>query len=236
MTIHFEGLDLAGKSTVCNRLTARLPGSKIRHNTLIAENPVCLAADRLRKAGTLEDAALGALYFGALLHDIDAYRPSPANDLVIQDSTILLRSLAFHSILGNAELVDLFQSRLATHPRFGKSFFLTCDPGVRRQRLKVRVSGGNDSPEDHLLLTNPEQFFAIEAELRRLAVTYFDATILDASKLEDEDCSNQLLDQILAEIPTATTVDIEPDLLWQRGAKMAALFHLGQLRKDGQTP
>jgi guanosine-3',5'-bis(diphosphate) 3'-pyrophosphohydrolase len=76
----------------------------------------------------------------------------------------------------------------------------------------------------------------MEAELRRLATTYFNATILDTSGLEDEKCSNQLLDRILAGMPTAVAVEIEPDLLWQRGAKMAARFHLGQLRKDGKTP
>ena len=236
MTIYLEGLDLAGKSTVCRRLRDRCGNFEIRNNCLLRSNPLHLAADRLRKANSIDDASLGYLYYGALLYDLEQIRNEPAPDAnVLQDSTILLRSLAFHSVSGNTDLAENFRSKLAEHPKFDRSFFLTCTPDVRQQRLAGRASRGNTNPEDFLISSNPDLFFTMEGELRRLAVEYFDATVIDTGELESPQGSDLVLDSIISSFPAAVATPV-PDVLWQRAAKMAARFHLHQVRKDGRTP
>jgi thymidylate kinase len=236
MTIYLEGLDLAGKSTVCRRLRDRCGNFEIRNNSLLRSNPLHQAADRLRKANSIDDLSLGYLYYGAMLYDLDQIRNEPAPDAnALQDSTILLRSLAFHTVSGNTDLAEQFQSKLAEHPKFDRSFFLTCAPDVRKQRLAGRASRGNTNPEDFLISSNPDLFFAMEGELRRLAEEYFDATVVDTGELESPQGSDRVLDSIISPFPAAAAAPV-PDVLWQRAAKMAARFHLHQVRKDGRTP
>ena len=238
MTVYIEGLDLAGKSTVCRRLCDRRPDFKIHNNSLLRSNPIQIAADQLRKTNAADESPLGYLYFGALLYDLEQIKMTPQPDYhVLQDSTIILRSLAFHTVSGNYDLAEKFRSKLADHPVFDRAFFLTCTPDVRRQRLDGRTSRGNTNPEDLLISTNPKRFFAIEAELRRLAVEYFNATVVDTSKLEDPQGSEEVLNCILSSYPIASSLPVlDRNVIWQRAAKMAARFHLHQMRKDGTTP
>jgi guanosine-3',5'-bis(diphosphate) 3'-pyrophosphohydrolase len=236
MNIYIEGLDLAGKSTVSRRLRERCGNFEIRNNSLLRSNPLHQAADRLRKATQTDDLSLGYLYYGAMLYDLEQIRNEPTPDAnVLQDSTILLRSLAFHTVSGNTALAEQFRSKLAEHPKFDRAFFLTCSPDVRKQRLAGRASRGNTNREDFLISSNPDLFFAMEGELRRLATEYFGAEVVDTGELESPQGSDRVLDSIISSFPATAAAPV-PDVLWQRAAKMAARFHLHQVRKDGRTP
>ena len=89
--IHLEGMDLAGKSTAAVALAKRV-GAQVRHNALLVDNPAYRAADELRRHEKADPTTLGHLYLDALVQDLRGVRSS--NGLLVQDSTILLRSAA----------------------------------------------------------------------------------------------------------------------------------------------
>lgn len=97
--IHIEGLDLAGKTTARDRLARCLGGWKVRSNRLIEHNEVFELADRLRREDALDAESLGHLFVATLSADLRGFRPN--EQPLIQDSTILLRSLAYHRINRN---------------------------------------------------------------------------------------------------------------------------------------
>ena len=193
-TIHIEGLDLAGKSTVCRLLSARL-GAEHRHNTSLSENPVHAAADDLRVHDRLEAGPLGWVFYGALLYDLAYY--APPSGPVVQDSTVILRSIAYHEVFGDKALAAKFRTLLPRHPQFTKSFVLSATDEVRLKRLEGRCSRHNDSPEDYLIRRDPDGFHRMERLLIETAALYFGAEVIDSSNLEREGGKDEVINLIL---------------------------------------
>ena len=187
MHIHFDGLDLAGKSTLCKRFKERAGGNwEVVHNALVADNPVWELADRLRKEGCYGDQTIGWCYHAALLADREAYRPPAAEENRLQDSTILLRSLAHHTVAGTPGLPAALTELLECHPRFDKSFVCVASTEVRCRRLSVRRKE-NLAAEDFIVRDDPGRFQAMEEVLVEHAVRHFDATVIDTSDMEQEE-------------------------------------------------
>ncbi len=236
MHIHIEGLDLAGKTTICRRLQEQCGGMQVFHNALTVENCLYEKADRLRKEGSVPDEVLGWLYYGALLQDLGTFTPRPGTTL--QDSTVLLRSLAYHRATGREELAKHFASLLANHPRFDCSFVVTADRDVRLRRLEGRISRGNQAADDYLVRDQPELFNRMEQILIETAQEHFDAVLLDTGELENPQSSQDLIERILEETRkrSAMRTALEGDPLWRAAAKLASRMHRHQLRRDGTTP
>jgi thymidylate kinase len=185
MYIHFEGLDLAGKSTVCRRFCAQAGGEwETRHNALNAANPVSELTDALRRNDVYGEETLGWCYYAALLADLEGYQKPEGN--VLQDSTILLRSIAYHAVAGTRGLARAFETRLEAHPRFDYSFVCVADKDVRLDRLRRRRKE-NLGPEDFFVRDNYPKFKAMEDVLIEYAQKYFQAVIIDTSHLESEE-------------------------------------------------
>ncbi len=236
MRIHLEGLDLAGKTTVCSELQQRLPHTPIYHNTLVGDNQVYEVADTIRKAGTLPDEDLGWCYLGALHAELDSY--VNAAEPRIQDSTILFRSLAFHKAAGRDSLASRFEMLALRHPRFDVCYLLTCNRDVRLSRLEGRISRNNAANDDLLIRDDPARFCRMEDILKESTQTFCGAEIIDTGHLEDPAARKDLIDGMIsvAEAAAAKMQSQACSAIWQFAAKLAAKAHSGQLRRDGVTP
>ena len=197
-TIHVEGLDLAGKSTI-SRLFAQTRGFELRNNSLLPKgsNPFVIKADQLRKTGAIGDVYIGELYLQALEYDISEYNNFVGNVNVIQDSSIIIRSIAYHRVYGNTELAEKFKALLPRHPRFNISCFLTASDEVRKMRLKGRISRHNDNPEDYLIHSAPEKFYAMENIIKELILKEFNGIVVDSSTLEQEGEKERIVNMIM---------------------------------------
>lgn len=192
--LHIEGMDLAGKSSVCRRFSADPEsGFCIRRNALSDDNPVYALADRLRREDAYSAAALGHLFVAALAVDLERFQ-WPARPTV-QDSTILLRSLAYHTAVGTAGLPGRLEELLAPHPRFDLSIVLTANQAARRRRLEARLERqpAEVAPDDLLVIRRPELFFRMEQQLVELARTHFNARVIDTSDLTEKEVFARLL-------------------------------------------
>lgn len=185
MIIHFDGLDLAGKSTVCRRWQSQAKEEwAIRHNSITEHNPVYQVADLIRRKDAVSVETVGWAYHAALLWDLDAFKYPEQN--TIQDSIILLRSLAMHKVRGASKLVQCLESQIDRHPQFDHSFVCTASHEVRLSRLKKRRPE-NLGPEDFLVRDSPQKFYEMEEVLVAYATKYFNAKVIDTSRLEDEE-------------------------------------------------
>ena len=194
ITIHVEGLDLAGKSTICRFIRDSF-GFQLRNNILVSDNPTIQETDYLRKNGLMDDESLGKRYYDALKYDLDHYNESA--ERIVQDSTIIVRSIAFHSVLGDPALAESFRELLPRHPRFNRSVVLVASDEVRLKRLEGRCSRKNDSPEDYLIKRDPGAFHRIEDIIIDLVVNQFGGAIVDSSEMEQDGAKDRIAQKIL---------------------------------------
>ncbi len=182
--IHFEGMDLAGKTTATKNFIEQ-SGREwgIRRNSIVSDNPIYQLADSLRRADAYDAEVLGNLYVAALMGDIRTFE-WPDRD-TIQDSTIILRSLAFHTIRGTPRIKDILIDMLPYHPKFDASFVFTASIEERLKRLEMRTQYQPDqiAAEELLVLAKPKKFLEMEAYLVDFSKKHFHSMVIDTSTL-----------------------------------------------------
>ncbi len=197
-TIYIEGLELAGKSTTC-RLLRDFLKAEYRHCELLPANPIYEVASALHVAGKVNPQTLGGIFLGSVMHDLECY--TPPDHLVVQDSTSILRSIAYHSVIGDPGLADAFRELLPRHPRFGASFILRSSIEVRLRRLEGRISRHHDLPKDFLVRDDLAKFNRMQDVMIEAARDYFDAEVVDTSNMEQDGEKERLVEYLASKIP-----------------------------------
>lgn len=182
-TIYIEGLELAGKSTTCRLLRDYLK-AEYRHCSFLSDNPIYECASALHVAQKVRSDTLGGIFLGSVMRDLERY--APPDHFVVQDSTSVLRSIAYHSVAGDPGLADAFRELLPRCPRFGASFVLWSSTEVRLKRLEGRISRHHDLPKDFLVRDDAEKFCRMQDIMIETAKEFFGAEVVDTSNMEQE--------------------------------------------------
>ncbi len=184
-----DGIDLSGKSSVIKRILERDRNWTRQHSSLCQHNPILHEAKSLEKDGSLW---IGLVYVSALEYDIRNF--SYPTQPTVQDSTILLRSLAYHKAAGYSRVLKKLESFIPSHPTFDRSYILTARPEVKRLRLDERIRTGQQvlSVNDLKIVSDPQFFSEMEAAIIDYGVNIFGAKVIDGSDLT--------FDEIVAEM------------------------------------
>lgn len=204
--LHIDGMDLAGKTTTARHTIIKVGGEWIiRTNSLSDNNPIYLLADSLRKEDTYAPEILGHLYTVAMMADIAAFQWPATN--TIQDSTIILRSLAYHTISGNINISAVLDDILPKHPDFDASFVLTASLEARLKRLDSRRLEYPEevASDDLMIVRKPEKFLAMEACLSDIASKRFLARVIDTTSLTPDMVVSQILEGLPEETKSRLT-------------------------------
>jgi len=188
MDYHIEGLDLAGKSTVTEALYGiLLPEVVLRRNTLLPDNAFHKEVDQMRLDNSIDSKSLGWLYVDVLENDLKHFQWPECN--YIQDSTLLIRSLAYHTAKENHDITSKLWSLVEFHPKFSRSIVLTASIEKRVERLEMRRQNNpNEVAEDDLLvIKNPNLFLEMEHNLVSFSQQIFDSVLLDTSLLSRDE-------------------------------------------------
>jgi len=182
--IHIDGMDLAGKTTATQNIV-RITNNEwnSRRNSLSGENPMYILADSLRLANAYDAETLGNLYVAALMGDIRSFKWPEKN--TIQDSTIILRSLAYHTVRGTPRISEVLIDLLPEHPKFDASYVLTASLEERAKRLQKRIEQAPQevADDDLMVLKKPDKFLAMETCLIDLAKQAFHSIVIDTTIL-----------------------------------------------------
>lgn len=206
-TIYIEGLELAGKSTMCRMLRdylkAKNPKKKVecQHCALLPDNPIYDCGSALHVGRKARSDTLGGIFLGSVMRDLERY--APPDYFVVQDSTSVLRSIAFHSVVGDPGLADAFRELLPRCPRFGASFVLRSSMEARLKRLEGRISRHHDLPKDMLVRDDPDKFNRMEGIMIETAVEWFGAEVVDTSNMEQEGEKERLVAYLASKLPPA---------------------------------
>ncbi len=175
-----EGIDLSGKSSVIRRLHHLNPNYTVRHSSLLGSNHILQVAKEIEKDGS---EWIGYLYAKALEYDLKRF--SWPISATIQDSTILLRSLAYHAAAHFSVILARLEALALLHPRFTGVYILTTSLEERRIRLRKRMK---ESPEkvtvnDLKVIRDPDFFLRMEEAMVNYARTLFDPIVIDTTNL-----------------------------------------------------
>lgn len=195
--VHFEGMDLAGKTTATSNFIKQSGREwDVRRNSITPNNPIYALADSLRRADAYDAEVLGNLYVAALMGDIRSFT-WPTQD-TIQDSTIILRSLAFHTVRGTPRIKEVLTDMLAYHPKFDASFVFTASIEERLRRLEMRAQYQPEqiSPEDLMVREKPEKFMAMEVCLVDFSQKMFHSVVIDTSALTPDHVVANIADNL----------------------------------------
>lgn len=177
----FEGLDLAGKSTIA-KLFVTKSGDQwhIQHSKLIPCNELWTKVNLIKNTNRTTKE-IGYLYYEALCYDIQYFEYPDTN--TIQDSTVLLRSLAHHIAHGTEELPELFNDLAPYHPQFSKAYVFTATLTERKKRLTTRMvkQPTTVTRRDLTIVKNPNLFSRKETILIKYARKYFNAEVVDTT-------------------------------------------------------
>lgn len=198
MFIYIEGMDLSGKTTLANNLRSSLSGEwTVQSNALTKDNHVWSLADTARKNQSLDEDIIGYLYSIAMMVDVRNFNLANYSNL-IQDSTVAIRSLAYHSILRTPTVLEQLKDSVSKIPAPDLTIYLLADMETRVARLRQREV---DNPEevaqdDLMVINNPGRFARMEGMLRRFTTEYFSPIIIDTSSMTKGDVCMLVLDEI----------------------------------------
>lgn len=185
--LHIEGMDLSGKTTLAGNYADASPLEwQLNSNALGPDNPIWELADDLRKKDAYDAEIVGNVYVAGLMADIRTFQPPQMN--TIQDSTVALRSLAYHVVRGTPRLADALQDLIKEHPRFDASFYLAASMEARMRRLDQRMREHPEevAPDDLMVVRNPERFMAMEGVLREWSAKIFNSVVIDTTSMTPE--------------------------------------------------
>lgn len=194
--IHIEGVDLSGKTSVSKAVAAMQPHEwNIRAASLSdAPNPLRKLTDDLCEQGIYGNDTIGLAYAAALKADMDTF-VQPEID-TIQESTILLRSLAYHAINGNHAVLRVFEELAPHHPTFDHSFMLTASRDARLARLAGRA---HNTDHDLLIVRDPGRFFRMEDCIKEYSEGLFGTTTIDTTDMTIDEVAAYINQQLTIE-------------------------------------
>lgn len=198
MFIYIEGMDLSGKTTLANNLQKTLGIDwVVQSNTLTKDNPVWLLADTVRKSQSLDEDIIGYLYSIAMMVDVRCFK-LVNNYNLIQDSTVAIRSLAYHSVLGTPIVLDQLRQSVGEISKPDLTFYLSADISTRIKRLHQREKDNPEevAPDDLMVIENPERFIRTEKLLRNFTIEYFNPIIIDTTVMTKVDVCTLVLNEI----------------------------------------
>lgn len=198
MFIYIEGMDLSGKTTLANNLSSRLKGEWIiQSNALTKNNTVWTLADSARKNQSLDEDIIGYLYSIAMMVDVRNFNLTRYGNL-IQDSTIAIRSLAYHSVLRTPTLPEQLKRSVSRIPAPDLTIYLMADIKTRINRLRQREIDNPEevAPDDLMVINNPERFTKMEKMLLKFTTRYFSPIIIDTSFMTKDDVCELAINEI----------------------------------------
>lgn len=188
-----EGLDLAGKTTLCEGLVQKLKAIGLvvvlSKNNLLGQNAVGTRAKEYALGTPVTNLETGALFLASHFYDTALFKMPPEGTVHLQDSS-WLRTVSHHSMHRTPVIPELAEALFDAHPKFGTVIYLTADIEVRKRRVLERGARcpGTNTPGDYMSHIDPN--FVIRHDRKLLDITrrfYPGVCVIDTSSMSGEE-------------------------------------------------
>jgi thymidylate kinase len=195
--IYLEGLDLAGKSSVIKVLGAIIPAT-VNHLSYLGDrysNPLVLEAEKLHNDKDTPREQIIDAFYNASKYDLEHYDWEGKN--ILQDSSFIARTLAHNG--KNPYALEKFNKLIPILPIFNITIILTAQIKTRQERLEERILYNPElvSPDDKLVLDNPDKFLEKESSLIFHTQRIFDAKIIDTTSTTSEEVAEIIISKLI---------------------------------------
>ena len=159
--ILIEGLDLTGKSTLCQGLLPQIGElgltAYVSHNKLSGENSIGRRAEELAMGALATKSEIQNLFFESHVHDAVHFNELENDVVHIQDSS-WLRTVSYNIMTGTPLKQEQVNHLFKLHPSFGTVIYLASDLDTKIDRLLLREAEDPrmNSWGDKLCKTNPD--------------------------------------------------------------------------------
>lgn len=197
-----EGLDLAGKSTLIDRLKQHFLSRgwqvTVSHGDLCPDNPIAKVTRQMMRWDAGFTPQEGApLFLASHLWDSRHFQPPVGpRSIHIQDSCAL-RTLAFERVVGDPHFANLLDNVCSALPFFDAALVLTASLETRKARYEKREV--NDL-HDQFMFKDPMRFSYVDSELMHLAVDRLGAKLLVTDEQTEERVFANALQHIQAKL------------------------------------
>ncbi len=205
-----EGLDLGGKTILCEGLASKLReiGWEVvlAKNNLLGENAVGKKAKQ-HSVGESTDLEAGLLFLASHFYDTTLFRLPEDGVVHLQDSS-WLRTISYNTMRETPIVPELADALFEAHPKFGTVIYLTASIEARQKRLMKREAAkpGTNTPGDFLSFTDPE--FVARHDRKLLEITqkfYPYVHVIDTSTMDEEEVIRRGWEAISSKITNRTT-------------------------------
>ena len=153
-----------------------------------------MQAEKLHNDTTVVRERVIDAFCNALEHDLITYDWEHKN--VLQDSTFFSRTLAHNG--DNPYALEKFNQLITRLPVFTLSIILTANINIRQERLRSRIATNPNvvSPDDMLVINNPNKFLKKEEALIYHTHRVFKSQIIDTSDTSAKEVAEIILKQL----------------------------------------
>lgn len=198
--ILIEGLDLTGKSTLCNNLVSRYSSEFIYKKAFYTvDNPLYWEAVKKTKEGYSEEV-IGWLYSAAAQYELDMLKNDTnifrSDKEIIQDSLFLNRLIGFNGVKDRKLLLEVVKDIISKVEKPERVFYLYTDLNTRIQRFYKRLHEKSVAVSDKLVFEDNSIARKREVIMRNFMISTYNAEVIDTTNVDSEKLTEIVYERI----------------------------------------
>lgn len=186
-TILIEGLDLAGKTTLCKKILEKYPDKFIyRKGTYSQNNELYRETIEKSKSGKYSDEVIAWMYVAVAKHELDLIKGMKGycDKIILQDSFFPNRTIGFHCMENREELLKAVHALIKQFESPMQTFYIYSDLSTRKERFIERQKIKKPAFGDNLVLEDENKALMRERYFRNYMVRQYGAKVLDNSNID----------------------------------------------------
>lgn len=195
-----EGLDLVGKTTLCEKLVNSHPNEFVYKKGIYSDsNELYQDAVKKSKMGIYSEETIAWMYIAAARHELDLMakiQEEQGDKIVIQDSFFLNRMIGVHAIKERKILIEAVDDLIKKFEFPQQVFYVYSDIDTRQKRFLERRSVKEPAFGDKLVFEDKKDALLREQLFRRYITRRYDAEILDNSNIDIDKLVEEVYNKI----------------------------------------
>lgn len=195
-----EGLDLVGKTTLCEKLVNSHPDEFIYRKGIYSDNnELYQEVVKKSKLGIYSEETIAWMYIAAARHELDLLKQmqvGQGDKIVIQDSFFLNRMIGVHAIKKRETLIQAIDELIKKFELPQQVFYVYSDINTRQKRFLERMSVKEPAFGDKLVFEDKRDALLREQIFREYITMRYETEVLDNSDIDIDKLVDEVYNKI----------------------------------------